>query len=163
MPMQRKRAEYNELGEEIPDPEPVEIPLEFRPTPEDILHRQIREYMLTQAFASKLPDEVESPHEADDFYLDDEGDLPLSSAERAYMMAEELKAQDGDLREMEGRLPEDIGAEIRANGERASKSVERAGLDDQRLREAGESRGDGVGEGRVGAGERDDKRVTRED
>lgn len=62
---------YNEQGEELPDPKPIEVPLGFKKPP--TLHEQIRMFIRTEEFRRRTEAAgVESFEEANDFEVGDE-------------------------------------------------------------------------------------------
>lgn len=79
-------AKYDELGREIPDPTPVEMPVGFRhpPSLNDEIQRLIRNE-LSQAAAAQGAETFE---EADDFDVDDDDGVPFSEYEVTDMQAE---------------------------------------------------------------------------
>lgn len=118
MPVQRERK-VNELGQEVPDDTPVEVPLKFRENLD--IHSRLKDYVRSELFAMKAEEAgLETEEEANDFDVEEEdGALPISQAERAFMMAEELEKNAQDLVEMEGviqRRPEVPAAEEPASG-----------------------------------------------
>lgn len=91
---------YDEFGRELPDPTPAEVPLQFQMTPEDLFHRRMQEMLLSHALGQQIQAAgVESMVEADDFDVEEDIDLPLSPAERAYLRAEELRVEREELEE----------------------------------------------------------------
>lgn len=68
---------YNEKGEELPDPTPVELPTGFQHAP--TIQQQIAQFIRTPAFREQMaremgldPNDTESFDEANDFEVDDE-------------------------------------------------------------------------------------------
>lgn len=91
---------YDKHGRELPDSTPVEVPLQFQMTPEELMHRRIMELMWNQQFAREIAAQgLETPEEADDFETEEDVDLPLTDAERAYLRSEELRVEREELEE----------------------------------------------------------------
>lgn len=112
----------NDKGQEVPDPNPVEVPLKFRGQTES-LHEKILRYIRSEEFRQKAEAQgFETEDEANDFEVEeDEGaDLPISHAEAAMMIAEELQVRKQDLLDMEGK----VGVELRKKGESYDRGVE---------------------------------------
>ncbi|AFS65320.1 hypothetical protein [Dragonfly-associated microphage 1] len=78
---------FDEKGRELPDPTPIEIPTGFR-RPET-LQEQIRRLIRSEQFAAQMgrPD-AESFEEANDFDVDDDGELPVTQHEFTAMALE---------------------------------------------------------------------------
>lgn len=83
-------ARYNKFGEEIPDPRPMEVPLGHKRPPD--IHELIARYVQTETFRQRQQGlGQETFEEANDFELeDDELEDGLTSAEKAFLMAEEF-------------------------------------------------------------------------
>ena len=71
------KQEYNEKGEELPDPRPVELPTGFTHPP--TIQQQIAQFIRSPAFREQMAgelgvklDDVESFDEANDFDVDDD-------------------------------------------------------------------------------------------
>lgn len=133
----------NEKGQEIPDPTPVEIPLKFQGNYES-LHEKILRYVRSEQFRQKMEEEgFETEEEANDFDVGDEdGELPLSYAERAVLMAEELEVRKKEILDMEGKKRYNGGKEV-AN----ERSVKGSGSKDEEGQE-----GNKRSKGAAGAG-----------
>lgn len=83
------QQKYNERGEEMPDPTPVEVPLGFRKPP--TLHEQIKMFIRTEEFRRAAAREgVENFEEANDFEL---GDEEFDEVPTVHEMQEEFIAQ----------------------------------------------------------------------
>lgn len=98
-------AEYNDRGEEIPDPTPVEVPLNLRRplSLQDEMRRFIRTELSQQASAKG----DESFEEADDFEVDDEEEF-ITQYELTEMQEESRMPVDRDSRDLD-RRKEDVG------------------------------------------------------
>lgn len=69
---------YNDRGEEIPDPRPVELPVGFRPPKS--LHDTMRDLLRNEEFRRSLEaKDMESFEEADDFEPDDPDPMARST------------------------------------------------------------------------------------
>lgn len=77
---------YNERGEEIPDPTPIEVPVDFRAPPS--LVDEIKRYVRAELSARADAAGEETFEEADDFWVDD--DEHLSSEYELTDMQEEF-------------------------------------------------------------------------
>lgn len=106
---------YNERGEELPDPRPVEVPLHFK-RPMD-LHERIRQAVQTEMWSRRMAEQgLETEAEADDFDVGegDDPDVELSRAEVAYQMAEDNPREREVLREHEAAVAHARKARARA-------------------------------------------------
>lgn len=83
-------AKYNEKGEEIPDPRPVESALKFRRPPD--IHEIIARALQTRDWQERMrATGRETFEEANDFEVEDDGpEDELALAERAFLMSEEF-------------------------------------------------------------------------
>ena len=64
----------NEEGQELPDPTPMAPPVGFKREPP--LHERIRAMVQHEFLRARAEADFESPEEADDFVIDDDGDDP---------------------------------------------------------------------------------------
>lgn len=102
MPVQKERR-VNAQGQEVPDDTPVDVPVRFREHMD--IHQKLKDYVASQLFAMKAEEAgLETEEEANDFLVGDAelDELPLSQAERAMLMAEELEQSAADLVALEG-------------------------------------------------------------
>lgn len=149
---------YNSEGRELPDPTPVEIPLDMkRPeTVQEMMARMVRTEV-SQMAASRG---MESFEESFDFDVDDDVELPLTSHELVAMKleigqnGEGADADSGDERESGRRKREDRsdsdgdeqhrgfeGDESRSGRRNEARDSERASGNNRR-RKSGESDGE---------------------
>lgn len=100
------KQRYNEKGEEVPDPRPVEMPLGFR-RPRD-LHEMVMEAVRQQEWSRRMQAEgFETEEEANDFAVEeDDPDVQFSKAEIAMQMAEERPREKEELLSAETALRE---------------------------------------------------------
>lgn len=136
----------NEKGQEVPDPTPVEVPLRFRDKHVS-LHEKIAAYVRTEQFKQKMAEEgVETEDEANDFEIEGEedGDLPLSPAEAAVLMAEELELRKKELVDIEGK----VELELRQKGESNDRGTKGGAKGSKVVEESREApRGEGTKRG----------------
>lgn len=78
--------QYNELGQEMPDPTPIAVPAHFKRPPS--LQEQIKSLIRNELSQRASEADEESFEEADDFELDDDADLPHSMHEISEMQDE---------------------------------------------------------------------------
>lgn len=78
---------YDDLGQELPDPTPVEVPVGFRrpETIQEMVARAIHTHEWQKRMQSRG---METPYEADDFDVADDVELPLSPYELREMQEE---------------------------------------------------------------------------
>lgn len=158
-------AKYNEKGEQIPDPTPVEVPLRFtRPAgfTEEVL-RVMREEMSRRAQEAGQ----ESFEEADDFFTDDDDDLPMTSqyelddgqeredyrenVRRGQEVLERLRKEkeDGERKRSESRRSGDAEGRTTFSSEDVSASD---GEGNERHGKRGATRGQSITGGGIGKG-----------
>lgn len=80
-------AIYDEQNREIPDPTPLALPLGYE-RPETLA--QIMGRIIQQNQHLEQLQELETPEEADDFYVDDHDDIEFTSQHEFKDMAEEF-------------------------------------------------------------------------
>lgn len=83
-------ARYDDLGRQIADPRPVEVPVDFR-RPLNI-HDEIRRFIRQEISRKAQDNDLETFEESDDFDVEDEDELPLSGYE-----VQELVPEAGDV------------------------------------------------------------------
>lgn len=123
------RQRYNDKGEEIPDPRPVEVPLHFRRPPD--LHEMVRRAVMSESWSRRMAEQgLETEEEANDFDVGD-GDDPDDSfarAEVAYQMAEDFPREKERVQEAgkaleEARRKRQRGPDMTAGKTQAADSV----------------------------------------
>lgn len=94
---------YDKKGREIPDQEPIEVPLEFKRPP--TLQEEIKRYIRVEMSRAAEEEGLETFEEADDF-SDDDDDFPLSQHELTEMQEEMprgmLRARSSEGAQREG-------------------------------------------------------------
>lgn len=123
-------AKYDKEGREIPDPKPVEVPLDFRRPPD--IHELIARYVRSEAFKARAEAQgMETEEEANDFDVGgDEADDELAMAERAFIMSEEFPRDRSEVEAaakavQEARIAKRQGGGARGGaGPAPGKSVE---------------------------------------
>lgn len=146
----KKNSRLNKKGQEVPDSTPVEVPVRFRENVD--IHQRLKDYVRSEVFAMKMEDAgFETEEEANDFAVEEEFDEPpMSAAERASLMAEEMDAERADLFELEGQAKKEVSdADARFNRRRDAGDSE----GDEGSSESGEGveKDEEVGEARPGA------------
>lgn len=136
---------YNDRGEEIPDPTPMEVPLKFRPAVGEVqrLKSLIREVISQHADEH----EAETFEEANDFDVGEEDPLPLSAHEVAEdddQFAEFARDasidDDGKRRYLHNRYKQRRSDERVEGDEREIGSRSRRGADVERRTDKSERR-----------------------
>lgn len=145
-------AKYNEKGQEIPDPTPVELPLGFRrpPSIHELIKAAVRDEMSREAESQGM----ETFDEADDFDVDD--DEEINSPYELTEMQEEFRyaKQDASNLDKKRELEEDDGA---VNDDRATKES----TDVQSARVRDDRKGAGRS-GEVGVASRGERGAARD-
>lgn len=133
---------FNERGEELPDPTPVEIPAGCqRP---ETLNEQIARLVRTQMSVLAGQRGLETFEESFDFDVDDDDELPLTGHELVAMKLEIGKngeGADGDSRDGEVSGDDSRRGADGASGRGKRRSVEDDGGEDDRDIEERERRG----------------------
>lgn len=139
---------FDDKGRELPDPTPIEVPAGFK-RPET-LAEQIRRLVRHEQFAAAMGrPHAETFDEANDFEVDDDGELPVTRHEFTAMALEAPNGETGDAdldsrdREAAPRSSRDGGSSGSADsGEDAGDrdESERPGARDQGQRRSAGSR-----------------------
>lgn len=87
-------AKYDEQGREILDPTPVAMPVGFKRPP--TLDERIRAFVRTELSRQAAEEGNETFEEADDFYVEEEEESPLSRYELTPMQEEAVFGTDRD-------------------------------------------------------------------
>lgn len=142
---------YNDAGEEIPDDRPVEVPLKFkRPLS---IQEEIQRYIRIEASMAAGRDGLETFDEANDFEVEDDDEFPLSSAERAALLAEEYRIAKQDKEVLDGNreLMQNFSRRPKPTSKKESADVHesRVGSDGEGAGDAGEVSAASRGKGRA--------------
>lgn len=113
------RSKYNSRGEEIPDPRPMALPVDFKPPIP--LDEQIRQLIKNNQIQGQLHAEgVETFEEADDFEVDDDPD-PTSPYEENFDNPHIITRNE----EIRAGLVSDRTPEQKKNAERLARKAEK--------------------------------------
>lgn len=97
--------EYNELGQELPDPTPIEVPLKFRR--QETLDEKIRRFMRSEQIQRDIAMAgYETEQEANDFDIGDQDDIYMpTSHELAGLTPREMAVELGIEENIDGIGP----------------------------------------------------------
>lgn len=124
------RVQFNDRGEEIPDPTPVEVPLKFRNNVSE--HERIMNIVRGELSRAAEAAGSESFEEADDFDCEeDDADLPYSPHELTPMQEDVKFKRSVDKKEVKDNGKREADGpdtrESRENGSTPSSGSERGG------------------------------------
>lgn len=88
---------YNDMGEELPDPTPLALPVDFvrPPTIQELYDRLVRDPAARQALASL---ELETEEQSEDFDIEDEIPDPVPAAAKAFGLDEDIVVAADEIR-----------------------------------------------------------------